>query len=222
MKTIRRVLLVGAWVVLAAAMAHAQTAPPRQPVTRADAMGTIAWFNADKGGLDRYNDWYNRSIYGGASFGWYWTDNLKTEIDGGVSSKVELEVYNFSNINNRTIQSESTYHFATRRIAFGQQYQFYRNVWFHPFVAAGVDLTWERINQEDGLETVFDSTTRQTQITHFEVVHPPRTELRTRPFATFGFKTYMTPRSFFRTDMKLVFRGGLDELLMRFGIGVDF
>jgi hypothetical protein len=32
----------------------------------------------------------------------------------------------------------------------------------------------------------------------------------------------MTPRAFFRTDLKVVIRGGADEVLTRFGFGVDF
>jgi hypothetical protein len=44
----------------------------------------------------------------------------------------------------------------------------------------------------------------------------------TRPFAVAGFKAYMTPRMFWRTDIRMTFDGGPDEFLMRFAIGRDF
>jgi len=219
---LRCVLMAAALLLMFVPGVRAQPVQPGKPVTRADVIGTIAWLNVDKSGLDRYDDWYNRSVYGGGGFGWYWTDNLKTEIDGGLSSRVEREVYSFAFVDGRQTTSESTFHFATRRIAIAQQYQFYRNVWFHPHVSVGVDLTWETTEQEDGPVSVFDSATRQTQITRPTVMHPTRRDLLTRPFATLGFKAYLTPRSFFRTDMKFVIHSGVDEVLMRFGLGVDF
>jgi len=51
---------------------------------------------------------------------------------------------------------------------------------------------------------------------------PKRTEVHARPFAGLGFKAYMSPRSYFRTDLKFVIDGGVEEVMMRFGIGVDF
>jgi hypothetical protein len=32
----------------------------------------------------------------------------------------------------------------------------------------------------------------------------------------------MTQRAFFRSDLRLVFRNGVDEVLLRFGFGADF
>jgi hypothetical protein len=32
----------------------------------------------------------------------------------------------------------------------------------------------------------------------------------------------MTPRAFFRTDLRVLARRGLDEVQVRFGLGVDF
>ena len=107
-------------------------------------------------------------------------------------------------------------------VAVGQQYQFFRNQWFHPHVGAGVDIA-----RETTLETfqpifIYDSATRtSTQIA------PPRTvgpEHRTivRPFAEAGFKAYMTRRAFFTGDTRIKFKGGMDEVLFRLGFGVDF
>ena len=107
----------------------------RGQLFRADVSGSLGWLNADKSELDAErsrNDWYNRSVYGGASFGWYWTDHLKTEIEGGVSSAADLLVYTPTVIDGRQATLYSTHRFSTSRLAIGQQYQFYRNVWVPP------------------------------------------------------------------------------------------
>jgi hypothetical protein len=195
--------------------AGAQTAP--QPVSRADVTGSLGWLSVDKGELntDRYgNDWYNRSIYGGAGFGWYWTDHWKSDIEAGISSSAELSLYTSAVIDRRTTTVNSTYEFVTRRLALGQQYQFFRNAWFHPFAGAGLDLIWEQIDQTDDVFTPQPALSR--------VKHPRRNEFVARPFTTFGFKAYVNPRAFFRTDLKIVFDKGVDETLVRFGLGVDF
>ena len=202
-------------VALLAVAPAARAQGTAAPVSRADASGSFGWLNADKGEIDpsRGNDWYNQSAYGGVSLGWYWTDNLKTEIEGGVSSAADFLVYTPTVIAGRQSTIYSTYTFSTSRFGIGQQYQFYRNVWFHPFVGAGLDLTWERTRRRDEIYSA--------QPVHTETF-PTRTELLVRPFATVGFKTYFTPKAFFRTDMRLAFHRGVDEALLRFGLGVDF
>jgi hypothetical protein len=213
---------VGLFLLGTAPAAWAQPARPPGPAARSDLTGSLGWFNADKGDLLEYNRWYNRSLFAGVNFGWYWTDHLKTEIEAGASSSAEVDVYTNRVINNRQTFFESNFRFATRRIAIGQQYQFFRNAWFHPYVAAGVDFTWESIEQEDGPLSAFDLNGRGPAELQPAVIHPEKTEQHTRPFAGFGFKSYMTPRSFFRSDLKLVFHDGVDEALLRFGFGIDF
>jgi hypothetical protein len=188
----------------------------RAPVARADLSGALGWLNADKTELESFggsNDWYNRSAYGGAAFGWYWTDHWKTEIEGGFSSTAEFRVYSPAIIDGRNASLASNYELVTRRIAVGQQYQFLRNTWVHPFAGVGLDLTWEQTDRTD--EIYWGQPTRTT-------THPRQTELLTRPFATVGVKAYVTPRAFVRTDLRLAFDKGIDEALVRIGFGVDF
>lgn len=206
-------LLAVAPVARAQAVASPVT---RTPVARADVSGALGWLNADKTELDTFrgsNDWYNRSAYGGASLGWYWTDHWKTEIDGGFSSAAELRVYSPAIIDGRNASLASEYELVTRRIAVGQQYQFLRNTWVHPFAGVGLDLTWEQTDRTD--EIYGAQPTRTT-------IHPRQTALLTRPFAMFGVKAYVTPRAFFRTDLRIAFDKGVDEALVRIGFGVDF
>jgi hypothetical protein len=192
-----------------------------QPLVRADVTGLIAWLNANKSGLSEYNDWYNRSAYGGVSGGWYWTDHHKTEVDVGASSPAELYAATPIDLNGARTYIYSEYRFSTRRIAISQRYQFMRNVWVHPHVGMGLDVTWERTERTDEPVFTSDPVTHLTKIARPEFTAEPETDVRYRPFAEIGLKAYMSRAVFFRTDMRLVFHGGLDELLLRFGVGVD-
>ncbi len=197
-------------------------AQPAAPLVRADVLGTLGWLNVDKGDIASYDNWYHDSLFAGASVGWYWTDHLKTELDAGEST--DAEVYRFEpvQVGPNTIYVNSRAKVGTTRVAVSQQYQFFRNAWFHPHLAAGIDWTWERTREEFEPAFFYDPGSRQPQ-----AVLPGRstarhTTVRVRPFAAAGFKAYMTPRAFFRSDVRLALRGGVDEVLWRFGLGVDF
>jgi hypothetical protein len=203
-------------IVLVASAPAARAQGVAGPVSRADLFVSAGWFNADKSELSSEragNDWYNHSLYGGVGFGWYWTDHLKTEIDGGATTGADLRVYTPTVVDGRQATLYSTYTIGTTRLAISQQYQFYRNVWFHPFVSGGLDVTWERTHREDEIYSSIPIRTQPFAAT---------TELLVRPFAAVGFKTYFTPRAFFRTDLKIAFDKGVDEALLRFGLGMDF
>jgi hypothetical protein len=177
---------------------------------------SLGWLITDKSRLhpsSGYNE-LDRSLYGGATFGWYWTDNLKTEVEGGLSAKSDFDVYRPAVIDGRPTTVQSLYEFTTTRVAASQYYQFYRNAWFHPYAGVGLDVAWERTDRRD--EIFSSSPTRPRQD------YPRSTDVVVRPFTTLGFKAYFTPRAFFRTDLRLSFRGGVDETLLRLGLGVDF
>ena len=214
MRSTRPVAALVAFLALAAPAAAQHAA---RPLARADAAGTLGWFNARKAVPDANlyeNDWYNRSLYGGGSVGWYWTDNWRTELEAGASSEAELTGVELATINGRPASLYSTHEFSTRRLAIGQLYQFYRNVWVHPFIGGGLDLTWESIDR-------YDQTFSSGPTTRID--HPTRSEFHVRPFAVMGLKAYMSRRGFFRTDMKFVADShGLGEVTLRVGFGIDF
>lgn len=191
-------------------------------LARADLFGSLGWFNADTRDLTPYDDWYNRSLFGGGTAGWYWTDHLKTEIDAGATTRARLFSGQPVVINGVQTFRSSELTFSTRRLAISQQYQFGDNAWFHPHLAAGVDLTAERIERRDEAVTIFGQGAGGPRVLEPAVQHPPRTEWHTRPFVAGGFKAYMTRRAFFRSDMRLVLGSGVDEVLVRVGFGVDF
>lgn len=203
---------------LAASGAVAQT-PPR--VTHADAAGSIGWITASTSQLSDYEDWSN-SFFAAATAGWYWTDHLKTEVDAGVSTAAELNAVTTLNQNGRTSWRVSHYRISTRRLGVSQQYQAFRNAWFHPHLAAGVELNWETTRQSDDPVVIFDEATRQQRLITDARTLPSRTDLHVRPFAAGGFKAYLPERAFFRTDMRLVLDSGVRDVVVRFGFGADF
>ena len=193
-----------------------------QTLQRADVAGLVGWLNADKSEITSYNNWSNRSAYGGAIFGWYWTNHVKTELEFGVSSQAELYVPGTIDIDGQRGYTNSEHRFSTRRFTVGQQYQFLRNAWAHPHVGAGVDLTWERQETQLDLVYYYDPVARISRVIQDRRTIGPSTDLQVRPFGEIGAKLYLTQRGFFRTDLRMTFRNGIDEVVMRFGFGVDF
>lgn len=204
---------------LVALLAQAPARPVEIP--RADVHFVLGWQNLHKEQpQDHYNDWLNDILYGGAGAGWYWTDNLKTQVDVGTGTSASQYRTRQLTIGGKPAYESSRLSLRQSAVTIQQQYQFFHNAWFHPHVGAGVELARETTREEYQPVIVFDTnTTRQ--------VLPARTEgpdhtFIARGVGEVGFKAYMTRRSFFTTDMRLMFRNGIDQVLFRIGFGVDF
>lgn len=222
MKTFNRAC---AFVVLAGLALHgtpvaAQSAGARP---QGDVTGAAAWLSARLGSTGPYsNDQWEHSFWVAATAGWYWDDHLKTELDVGTGT--EMTGFNSRQlvIENRPVVEARFSTVARRTVGVSQQYQFFRNAWFHPHVAAGVNLTWDERTDNVQPVVLYDQAWRTGRIVRPERIEGPRTELTVRPFLAVGFKAYMTRRVFFRNDLRVAFRGGVDETQVRFGLGVDF
>jgi opacity protein-like surface antigen len=214
------VVLLAAWTFPPGA--NAQPVEPASP-TRGEFTASIGWLNANKSNLvnNSSNDWSNSGLYGGGTFGWFWTDHHKLEIDGAASRSGRLFAYEPITVGGVLTTRYSDYRFLTGRLAVSERYQFRHNVWFHPHVGAGLELVRETTKEEAERVFVFDPVTRQTR----DLEVPAEDEEPTvtvRPFVDVGFKTYVSPRVFFRTDLRLSARSRLEDVLLRFGFGVDF
>ena len=206
--------------LIAAGGQQASAQSPR--VIRGDAAGTIGWLAADTHSAGPYdhNDWVD-SFFRAVSAGWHWTDNLKTEIDfgGGTDSRV----FRTQPV---TIAGRSTYQttqsrFKRQTLGFSQQYQFFHNVWFHPHVAAGVNVTWVRQRDEPEQIYFYDPATGTSRIEPRQAGTEQKS-VTANPFVAIGYKAYLSDRAFFRNDLRLAFRGGIDETTLRIGLGFDF
>lgn len=212
--------------MLAAVLASgvSQVSAQSEPrVTRADVSGTIGWLGADTHPPGPYNDnHWAHSLFAGVSTGWHWTDNFKTEVDVGAGSKARVFSTEQITIDGRVAYVTTDSRFARRTIGISQQYQFLHNVWFHPHLAAGAHVTWERRTYRIVPVYLYDDVTRTTRTVTLPQDQSPRASVTVRPFVAAGFKAYMTERTFFRHDFRVAFRGGPDETVLRIGVGVDF
>jgi hypothetical protein len=186
-------------------------------------VGTIGWLNGNKSDdqTDNYNDWYNRGLYVGAVGGWYWTDHHKTQVEAGITNTIRFRAYRSTVINGGQGWSASTFKFRLGRVAIGQHYQFFRNAWVHPHVGAGVDLTWERATEFAEPIIVYTPSTGPRELRPAGTFGPTTT-LRIRPYIETGFKAYASQHAFFRGDLRILARAGVDEVLLRCGFGIDF
>jgi hypothetical protein len=111
--------------------------------------------------------------------------------------------------------------FSTRRLSVNQQYQFFRNVWFHPFLAAGLDVRWKTSQREDEVAYLYRPGEGVPRRVRERRVLPEQTDVEIQPVVLTGFKAYLTRQAFFRADLRLGFRGRIDEAVLRLGFGVD-
>jgi hypothetical protein len=218
------ILAISATLLVSGTAAAQVEAPAAQP--RADFHAVIGWQNLrqDRGSdtFDTFNNWSNGIFYGGAGAGWYWTDHAKTQVDVGAGTLGRHYRYRPLTING--VQTGSSSRVAVRQssVAVSQQYQFFRNQWFHPRVGAGLDIARETRREEFQPVFAFDQVTRTSRQVSPARVEGPSHNTIVRPFGEVGFKGYMTRRAFFTGDVRLMFRGGIDEVLFRVGFGVDF
>ena len=201
--------------------ASAALAQPPAEIATPDLSASLGWLNTNYSELGPYDEWSNDGVQGAIGFGWSWTPHIRTEIEASASSRVR----HFSNtpiiVDRLPGYAAVENSFSTRRLTLGAQYQFGENAWFHPQLSAGLDLNWES-RRTLHLDTyVFDPSTRQSRGIRPEMRETKRTVLHARPFVGAGFKAYMTPRTFFRSDVRIVALERLDDVLLRFGFGVD-
>jgi hypothetical protein len=214
------ILALGVSVIGSPALA--QTTPPAA-ISRGDITGIAAWQNVNKSNLggQYHDDWYNRGLYGGGIAGWYWTDHHKTEVEAGASTAARFTVYRGYPAENPAAFATSMFTFSTRRIAISQHYQFFRNAWFHPHVAAGADVNWETTTENAGPVFTYGQTGASREIAPARVIGPD-TRVRVRPFGEMGIKAYVAPHGFLRTDLRVLAQRGINEVQVRFGAGIDF
>jgi hypothetical protein len=201
----------------------AQGASAQSPrVIRGDTAVTIGWLATDTHSAELYdrNNWVS-SFYTGASAGWHWTDSLKTEVDFGAGTDSRLLHTQPVSIGGRSTYQTIESRFQRRTIGLSQQYQFFHNVWFHPHVAAGVNVTWQRRRDDPGQIYFYDPATGTSR---FETPKPAteRTSWVANPFIAIGYKAYVSERAFFRNDFRIAFHGGAEETVLRLGFGFDF
>ena len=223
MKTFMLVAL--GWLIGAGAGA-AQTPEAAPASGHADVHAVIGWQNLrmdkDNSVYGPDNNWAHAILYGGAGAGWYWTEHLKTQVDFGAGTAARHYQYRQVTINGQLTSEISRIRQTRPGLAISQQYQFFRNAWFHPHLGIGLDIARETRTEVYEPIYVFDNVGRITREVAPRRTEGPEHSMVVRPFGEVGFKAYMSRRAFFTSDMRLMVHGGIDQALFRLGFGVDF
>ena len=227
MRPVFGILLVA---VLAAPPAAAQDAPivslaPGDPA-RWDVAGYAGWRGTNKSDVaPEWDEWYDTASFG-ASTGYYWNPHVKLELDlsttteGGVFVQEQVAPPDVPVPLPSPFFRYGEHRFRNTTLSGGLVYQFAENTWFHPFVGGGVETVRERARLELE-EQVFC-----VRVPCTPVRLPVQTSVsyRALPFASAGFKWYMTERAFIRSDIRSTFSSAnvVDAVTWRIGIGADF
>jgi hypothetical protein len=217
----RAALIVGTALLIARPVgAQTISLAPADPA-RWDVAGIVGWTTGKKGTIAAdYNDWYD-AFSGTLDAGHYWNAHLKTSLE--LTTTTEGTVYAEERIpvpgQPFPVFRQREYRYRTTSVAPSVSWQFFENIWFHPFVAGGVDLVAERervVSRDQNFPTrpptVLPGEADRT-VTSFEA----------RPFVTTGFKFYVAERAFIRSDVKVTAnRNGVAQVMWRSGVGVDF
>jgi len=191
---------------------------------RWDVTGYVGWFGRNKSDIGfEWDDWYDAASFG-VSTGYYWTPNLKSELDVSAGSRghvytqetipVPGVVYPYPRL--------IDHYFESTRVTAGVSYQFLENSWFHPFLGLGVEVERERERVEARPLTITTSDPRAPIVL---AAVGSTTEMRhvAHALASTGFKWYVSERAFIRNDLRLSFsRTGTAIVEWRGGVGLDF
>ena len=213
-------ILLAAAVLLVPSVSAA-VAQDGSRLARGDVSVTAGRLTVDTSEFDSYDHWRGQGLFT-AGVGWYWTDHLKSEVEIGASTKARTYGAVPVVIAGQPYVASSEMSFSSTRLTLLQRYQFGRNEWFHPNVAAGLDLVSRSQSLRQDPIHVYDPATRQNRVLRSGGRRDLRRETEVRAVALGGFKAYLTPRSFVLADIRTTFAARPEDVLMRVGFGVDF
>jgi hypothetical protein len=189
---------------------------------RADAALFVGWYSGHEPEVADYDSWYTESVYGGANVGFYWTEHLRTDVEFGITTEDDIQSYDAFELGGQSIFLPVEHTFKTRNLSAGQHYQFFENAWFHPSVGAGIALTWKHEKSVRPSSVPFYPPPASRGISPPGQTVSRDARAHVDVFASTGFKTYVSQRAFFRSDLKVVFGSEVRDLLVRVGFGLDF
>ena len=98
-------------------------------------------------------------------------------------------------------------------------YQFFENVFAHPYVSAGVRVT--SFNEET--QTYTSSVNIQPPYVSPTLSTSSRRYTEAEPFVALGYKSYFNERAYMRSDFLIAFdKNGFSHGTLRLGFGIDF
>jgi hypothetical protein len=229
MRTTIRAAVLAATAFMTALPAAAQTSstvslvPDRWARWDVTAQVGRQGVNKSEFGSD-WNGWYESGSFGAAA-AFSWTPNLKLELDVMRAGQAHLYESEQVVIPGDPVQyfRSREHHFSTMTTAAGVVYQAFENRWFHPFAGGGVEIMREARRSDASQQSAFRNGV--AILPPVGVAQPAETSVWTtaRPFATTGFKVYVSPHAFLRSDLRVsLSRRGAESAVWRAGIGFDF
>lgn len=130
-------------VLLIPALAEAQ--PSEATLPHWDFNVSVAQFNANPGRHEAtYDDWYSTGRIA-TSIGYYWSENLKTEIEYANTGEGSIFLQEFFRLPNGQVYplSVEEYHHL-QQASIRLVWQFFDNRWVHPYLNVGAVLDIDR------------------------------------------------------------------------------
>lgn len=216
-----RTALAALMCVLVPGLLHAQTDPPS--LHRNDVTVSTGWTLAHYRHVSDYAPWHG-SLFGGANLGHYWTENLKTEVEAGWMSTTKSPSYEPVILNGERAYVQGDYVFHDLKLSVSQTFQFGHNAWVHPYLGAGIDLDYLRTTEDRPSQQayVYPTNGGPSRAILIAGVHERDEAARAVGFAKGGFKMYVSDRAFVVQEFKFGFASGLDHMLWKTGLGIDF
>jgi hypothetical protein len=189
-----------------------------------DATGQVALLKRNKPELTEFDHWYSVAAVDG-TVGRYWTPHFKTEFEIGTAAEGTIDGAANVPVPGRSYPYYRYREHKLRETTAGAavMYQFFDNRWVHPFVGGGFEVARER-HFADSLPA---GTVRvSTAVPTLSLPAVPAIDTVTysvRPVLNGGFKFYVTPHGFVRTEVRTSF--GADRpaaVQWRGGAGFDF
>ncbi|HEY3159993.1 MAG TPA: outer membrane beta-barrel protein [Vicinamibacterales bacterium] len=224
MKTLTTLSCLVALAAAENAAAQQPDAPALPAPGRWDASGQLALLNRNRSDLSRWDHWYSAPAVDGTA-GRYWTPHLKTEFEIGAAGHGRIDGEQ-SAVSGSTVLFPRYREHRLQETTLGAtaQYQFFENQWVHPFVGAGAEVVRERHTSGALPGQTLRLTTVAPGLILPALPAIDRVNWSVRPLVTGGFKFYVSPNAFVRTEVRAALstdRGPL-ALQWRGGVGFDF
>lgn len=215
-------------ILLTASAAHAQsTATVASPdVPRWDVNLNAGIFGHRPGDFDeRYNNWYSEGRYA-ASIGYYWTENLKTELEfahsgeGNRYVQEEVRIPRTGALHSVPVEAFNRLQQTSLRMV----WQFGNNTWVHPYVNAGYVLNADRLRRRSPVTYSYPGDPRIVPpiLVRPEINSGPDVEYHSGASVGAGSKFYVTPAAYINTGVQWTYTRPAKTITFFSGFGVEF
>jgi hypothetical protein len=195
--------------------------PPGLP--RWEIAGDAGWLSSNKSEIGPdWNDWYDVAT-GAAAVGRYVTPNLKADLRLAFSGEGSIFREERIGVPGQPFPAFRLreHHFQTATIGGGATYQFFQNQWFHPHIAAGIEVVREA-DRTFAPESRLPSRQPGVPLLIPAIEETTTVSWAVRPVVGTGFKWYASERGFVRTDVRVsIGTKGAAHVVWTAGIGVD-